>query len=563
MGSLCFLSSVLGDDGVCTYDLLCDRKKETEKIVWKKTHSIIYKELRNCKQTSEKRGIAMPKKQMDKNMILYGPPGTGKTYYTMIYAVAIIENKTVEELEAEALAEVKKRYEGYKQQGRIEFTTFHQSYGYEEFIEGIRPVMEEENEEKSELQYRVEPGIFKAFCDTAICPVTVQGQEEIGLNNAPVVWKVSLEQTGDNPTREECMHNNHIRIGWDSYGPEITDETNFVHGGINVLNAFINKMKVGDIVLSCYSASTIDAIGVVTGEYEWRSDYEKYKRVRPVKWLAKGLRYNIVEKNNGRNMTLSSVYKLNVTMSDVKSILKEIQGDTQDNSHVEMSSDSQNYVFIIDEINRGNISKIFGELITLVEPAKRLGQEEAMQARLPYSRKLFGIPDNVYLIGTMNTADRSIALLDTALRRRFQFVEMQPNPSVLHGIAVAGVDIEKMLTVLNQRVGVLCDREHTIGHAYFMSLGKNPSMEQLATIFQNRILPLLQEYFYEDYEKIRFVLGDNRKPESEQFLRKSRIDVLELFGDTDVPLEEEYSFDINVDAFWNPESYQKIYYYET
>lgn len=113
--------------------------------------------------------------------------------------------------------------------------------------------------------------MFKAFCDAAIRPLTAPGQEKMGFNSAPVVWKVSLEQTGDNPTREECMHNNHIRIGWDSYGAKITDETNFVYGGINVLNAFINKMKVGDIVLSCCSASTIDAIGVVTGEYEYFS----------------------------------------------------------------------------------------------------------------------------------------------------------------------------------------------------------------------------------------------------------------------------------------------------
>lgn len=117
----------------------------------------------------------------------------------------------------------------------------------------------------------MESGVFKAFCDAAIRPLTAPGQEKMGFNSAPVVWKVSLEQTGDNPTREECMHNNHIRIGWDSYGAKITDETNFVYGGINVLNAFINKMKVGDIVLSCCSASTIDAIGVVTGEYEYFS----------------------------------------------------------------------------------------------------------------------------------------------------------------------------------------------------------------------------------------------------------------------------------------------------
>ena len=218
-----------------------------------------------------------------------------------------------------------------------------------------------------------------------------------------------------------------------------------------------------------------------------------------------------------------------------------------------------NYVIIIDEINRGNISKIFGELITLIEPSKRIGQVEGASAKLPYSKKPFGVPDNVYLIGTMNTADRSIATIDTALRRRFQFKEMQPNPEVLEGINVEGISIKDMLTRMNKKISVLFDREHTIGHAYFMPLKKDNSLDALAVIFENNIIPLLQEYFYDDYEKIRLVLGDNRKAnESEQFVVAKATDYSELFGDTDLDSDDAFSYEINKQAFGNIEAYKYI-----
>lgn len=493
------------------------------------------------------------------NTILYGPPGTGKTYHTVIYAVAIIENKELATVESEDYAEVLERYNEYKAEGRIEFTTFHQTYGYEEFIEGIRPTVIDENDEteSGNVQYSVQPGIFKKFCEKADCPISVHARfEDLGIPETATVWKVSLYSTGDNEIRTECMQNDHIRIGWDQYGENITDETDFsVDGGNVVLNAFINKMQVGDIVFSCYSASTIDAIGIVTGEYEWHDEYEELKRVRKVNWLVKGIRENILPLNGGKSMTLASVYRLsNIAMSDVFKIINKYQPIA---SGLETHKD--NFVFIVDEINRGNISKIFGELITLIESSKRVGKSEGMSVRLPYSQKLFGVPKNVYIIGTMNTADRSIATIDTALRRRFLFREMLPAPKVLADISVEDLSISELLTRLNKRIAVLYDREHTIGHAYFMPLKASPTIDTLAEIFANNIIPLLQEYFYEDYEKIRLVLGDNKKSDpAEQFIIAKENDYTELFGDVDVGLDDGCSYKINYDALKKIEAYRSI-----
>jgi len=359
---------------------------------------------------------AAPKKWASaKNIILYGTPGTGKTYSSVLYAVSIIEEKPLAAIKAEDYDTVFARYLKYKDDGLVAFTTFHQSFGYEEFIEGIRPVVasEEKAEAVREIEYEVHDGVFKAFCDKAGTPIGSGTSVDLGFGKNPTVWKVSLEGTGDNPTRSECMENNHIRIGWDGYGETISDSTDYSSdGGSTVLNAFYNRMQIGDIVFSCYSSKTIDAIGVVTGEPEWHDEYQHYKRLRNVKWLAKGINEDITDLNAGKSMTLSSVYKLSVSVSDALQILRKVK-PTLFTQKVKIP----NRVFIIDEINRGNISKIFGELITLIEPSKRIGAKEQLRAILPYSGQNFGVPDNVYIIGTMNTADRSIALIDTALRR--------------------------------------------------------------------------------------------------------------------------------------------------
>ena len=499
-----------------------------------------------------------------KNIILYGPPGIGKTYNTVRKAVEIIEpDKGWGDKDYKA---VKEEYDKLLNEGRINFVTFHQSYGYEEFVQGIKPVVDG----NGGIVYEVQDGVFKSFCETAKGP-SFEESKDYGLNKNPTIWKVSLEGTGDNKTRTYCLNNGCIRVGFDSYGKDIFDDTNFKDGGKNVLNAFINVMRVGDIVLSCYTNTTIDGIGVVTGDYEWHNEFDHYKRLRKVNWIYKGKK-DIVEINSNKTMTLSTVYRLNnISLADVIKIVEGADNEIK-NIGVKPSTKRGKHVFIIDEINRGNISKIFGDLITLIEDNKRDGASEAMSVTLPYKMDdiliEFSVPDNVYIIGTMNTADRSIAAIDTALRRRFTFIEMMPDYTALKNtdgtpIEVEGVNIAKMFEIMNRRIEVLYDREHTIGHAYFMALKDNNSIDVLSDIFRNKIIPLLQEYFYEDYGKIRLVLGDNQKEKVglPQFITSEVVPYDTLFGHTDEEDLGERSkrYSINKDAFDVPQAYIGIY----
>lgn len=236
----------------------------------------------------------------------------------------------------------------------------------------------------------------------------------------------------------------------------------------------------------------------------------------------------------------------------------------------EKLNNAPQYAIFIDEINRGNISKIFGELITLIEPSKRLGADDEIIVELPYSKEKFGVPSNLYIIGTMNTADRSIALMDTALRRRFEFVEMMPQPELLGTIKIKykdinpkeiEIDFTTMLKTINERIEYLYDRDHTIGHAYFISIKSGADISELASVFKNKILPLLQEYFYDDWEKIRLVLGDNQKNEDLQFVKvKKNMVAKELFGSKIDDIDDKVLYEISdQETFNNPQSYIKIY----
>lgn len=486
-----------------------------------------------------------------RNLILYGPPGTGKTYNSVIYAVAICEEKSVDTLKLEDYSEILERYRKYTKKGRIAFTTFHQSYGYEEFIEGIKPRLSDDNNENNKsLDYILEDGIFKKFCLT---PVKSK------------IWGMYLGGSGKSSIKTECFNNNEIRIGFRDISDEDIDitETNNL-AARQMLNSFINEMEIGDIVLIAENITHIDAIGIITGDYEYEESREDYARKRNVKWLVKGESYDIsaILPGNRKQLSPRTLFTLDcLTNDDLKKLLP-------DSLNIEVKR-----VFIIDEINRGNISKIFGELITLIEEPKREGALEEMHAILPYSKQEFAVPNNVYILGTMNTADRSIALMDTALRRRFDFEEMLPDTGVLSSLGIDKIsfkdqdelDLSLMLDTMNKRIAYLYDREHTIGHAFFAKLANNQNIETLAEIFKKKIIPLLQEYFYDDYEKIQLVLGDNDKPNENKFVTDEKIEIQNIFkGTPGIDLSEnEKTYRINDDndyaAFKDVRSYILIY----
>lgn len=431
------------------------------------------------------------------NQILYGPPGTGKTYHTINKALEVIDGNVPENRE-----EAKEKFEEYRKSGQIEFVTFHQSYGYEEFVEGIKaiPAGKEGNEEGEEMIYDVVDGAFKKLINRVIDKsIFIRQYNKSQIDSINFKSYIQLE---------EC--NNTIDVG----------DFIFIHnlGEQTICKTFIAKSKCGNDKKV---------------QVELLSDNSNFK-------FDKKLIEPYFEKLEDKNAYVD-LYEL------INEFIPKI--------------------IIIDEINRGNISKIFGELITLIEPSKRIGAEEALHVKLPYSNESFGVPSNLYIIGTMNTADRSIALMDTALRRRFDFQEMMPRPGLLD-FTVDGLHVKRMLETINKRIEYLYDRDHTIGHAYFMELkdGNKQNLETLSNIFKNKIIPLLQEYFYDDWEKIRLVLGDNQKTgenEQCQFIKiKKDYDVKKLFGNTSHEFlddEETKIYEINDDAFGKIESYIRIY----
>ncbi|WP_157673741.1 McrB family protein [Endozoicomonas ascidiicola] len=432
------------------------------------------------------------------NTILYGPPGTGKTYCVIERAVKAAKPELHDCTDREIL---KAEYDILLSAKRIRFVTFHQSFSYEEFIEGLQAKSDD-----GQISYDVKPGIFKQICNDAERGTTTAGSP---LAMAIEQFKLQLEL--ENRMTLTTKKGN-------SFGVEFHGNTTFRAFPEGTTNENLGKG---------YPVSI---------EHIW-NEYQGINQER--------------------------IYN----PSYVKAILHHLI-ETYDVPAFDAvtASAPEPFVLVIDEINRGNISKIFGELITLIEPSKRAGQKEALSVQLPYSGETFSVPSNLHIIGTMNTADRSLATMDTALRRRFDYIEMMPDYTPLNGMVVKGINIADILRTLNDRIEYLYDREHSLGHAFFMPIAHkesdNDKFDELASIFKKKILPLLQEYFFEDWEKICLILGDNQKTDTQlQFVTQQAFNTQQLFGASyaaDQYADDRKVFVINDHAFSTPEAYLQI-----
>lgn len=505
--------------------------------------------------------------KMPLNQILYGPPGTGKTYETIAKALEVlVPDFLAEHGDPDDRPLLKQRFDELVKEGLIQFVTFHQSFSYEDFVEGVRA---ETDEATGQLRYEVADGVFKRLCDSARTRVIKETGESLDLTGRRI-WKVSLgNYVTEGHIYEECIEKSIALIGFGGGADfsickstediqrtfaSIGEQLTLDDYPIKAINMFVRQMKNRDLIVVTEGNLKFRAIGEIVGDYRLidRDNGDTYVQCRDVRWLrvyAPALPYDALMENRFSQTTVYELRRGSINLDKLKALLKG--GETGPER-------VRPRVLIIDEINRGNVSRIFGELITLIEPSKRAGAPEALEAVLPYSKDRFSVPDNVHLIGTMNTADRSLAGLDIALRRRFEFIEMPPRPELLSGVAVAGVDLQTLLATMNRRIEVLLDRDHMLGHAYFMSLQNGDDLASLATVFRNQVLPLLQEYFFEDWQRIAWVLNDHRKPVGCRFVVPPPYSAETLFGaGAEVPSEAKL-WRLDPRAFDRPESYAGI-----
>lgn len=417
------------------------------------------------------------------NQILYGPPGTGKTYQTIDRAVEILDPEfaLANKSDREAL---KARFDELMADDLIRFVTFHQSFSYEDFVEGLRAEVRDDGS----INYFVADGILKAFCKA-----TAEGPR-IAIGTSFASGYIVTRST-DEILWLEKPNGSSLPLPW-----AIIDE----------LRSMLEK---GAITLTDVREKTV---------------FSRVPESRIEKYIV-----------NGYNNLLPHIVEAVVARS----------------AHAA----NQPSVLIIDEINRGNVSRIFGELITLIEQSKRAGASEALSVMLPYSKASFSLPSGLHIIGTMNTADRSLATVDIALRRRFVFVEIEPDSSSLEGIEIAGVDVARLLDTMNARIEALLDRDHRLGHAYFIGLTADDDLHQLKQVFATQIIPLLQEYFFDDWQRIRLVLNDHRKDVAEdRFVVEQEGGSSQLFGDGNIEVPTSKSWRINAEALNRPSAYQSI-----
>lgn len=411
------------------------------------------------------------------NQILYGPPGTGKTYHTINRAIAIANPNFNLNQERE---KIKDEYNRLVNVGQIVFCTFHQSMSYEDFVEGIKPQIEEDSDGNKSVIYEVKKGVFKLIVEKA--KSNRSKEETVNFNyDFDDGWDALIKEANSGLVNNDPIK---LSIQTPNLGLKIVDVTE--KGNLKLKPIYSEEAK--EYIVSYSRTKTLQ---------------EVFPDLSVIKNIDKEFRAVI----GGSNST--------AYWSVINYINNKIDSEKKPTTQ-EIILPALSHVLIIDEINRGNVSQIFGELITLIEDSKRLGKDESLEVTLPYSKETFGVPSNLYIIGTMNTADRSVESLDTALRRRFSFEEMMPDLDILTGKNIQGIILKDLLYTINKRVEILLDRDHMIGHSYFINI---KSEDDLKNTFKNNIIPLLQEYFYSDYEKIGMIVGQEFFEESEKYTK--------------------------------------------
>lgn len=468
---------------------------------------------------------------MSLNTILFGPPGTGKTFQSIDSALEIINGE--HELER---TDNKREFNRLQKEGRIFFTTFHQNMSYEDFIEGIKPI--EPKEDDSYLQYEIQDGLFMKACIKAtydyIRSNLPQNEQENQIRTFNQLYHQlfeHVENQGEIPL--ETLNGGNVLAS-------VTEQGNFSVKHNNGTRTYtVSKSRLEPLFNAFEDLNTVNNI-----HQEFRDIIKGCNST--AFWAVLNAIKNL-QPEESNNMQSS-----NLSYEDKKKIVKSFWKNAD---YTPIDEDLSNpFVFIIDEINRGNIAQIFGELITLIEEDKRLSKIEEIRLELPYSKQTFCVPPNLFIIGTMNTADRSVEALDTALRRRFSFIPMMPEYDGLNE-ECDGVNLKLLLKKLNDRLTVLKDRDHTIGHAW---LWNTTTIDSLRLAFKDKIIPLLQEFFYNDYEKLGLLLGD-RFIQTEVSVNNNLFAPFERGSGLRNQYANKVVYKITEPSSWTSEAFQSIY----
>lgn len=439
-----------------------------------------------------------------KNIILYGPPGTGKTYHTVKRSLELI-------LGAEKVAKMSRdtqtrQFRELQRKGRVEFVTFHQNYGYEEFVEGLRPVLSESASQ--EVQYEIHDGVFKRIALRAAA-AGLPDATNLGTS-FETLWRTFIEQLRDEGHRLVKS------AGGVDYVLDLSSQDN-----VRALRCHLDENgEITEQATAGMIASKANSKLIWDHRETLGPDPEDVTSDKTTKLFAETRGSGGGHHFTGLWLVYNELWNLSKEIGTTSESAADLEARAQEAidkptagvAEFGFTEQTKQHVLVIDEINRGNISKILGEMITLLEPEKRLGQPEELKLPLAYTPEhRFGVPPNLHIIGTMNTADRSIALMDVALRRRFTFEEMMPQAEVIVDVIAKATDnmplanlTALLFEAINGRIRFLYDRDHQLGHAYFL---KVRSLEDLRQLFVDKLIPLLQEYFYEAWDKICVVLG--------------------------------------------------------